>query len=158
MAGWYDLIALSEKNRFRRRQIELAGIKEGERVLEVGCGTGSLSILAKLAVGESGRVEGTDIAPRMIERAQDKARRYGLDITFKVASIDDLPYEAESFDMVISSMMFHHLPVEVKRKGLREVHRILKKGGRLYLADFCRSHLLTIPIMYLIDLLQNNAL
>jgi len=117
--------------------------------LDVGCGTGVLTILAKLVVGETGIVDGIDIAPKMVMKAQKKARTAGLKIGFKTASIDALPYTDEFFDVVISSMMFHHLPLEMKKGGLREVYRVLKKGGRFFLCDFCSPHYLTIPIMYL---------
>jgi ubiquinone/menaquinone biosynthesis C-methylase UbiE len=124
-------------------------ICQGEKVLEVGCGTGALSILSKIAVGESGEVEGIDIAPKMISKAQQKAEKANLKINFKIASVNQLPYPDDYFDLVISSMMFHHLPVEVKKEGLDEICRILKEEGRFFLCDFCSPHILTIPLMYL---------
>lgn len=149
LSGYYDKITPTERSRFRRNQISLAKLTKGERVLDVGCGTGVLTILAKLVVGETGIVDGIDIAPKMVIKAQKKARTAGLKIGFKTASIDALPYTDEFFDVVISSMMFHHLPLEMKKGGLREVYRVLKKGGRFFLCDFCSPHYLTIPIMYL---------
>jgi ubiquinone/menaquinone biosynthesis C-methylase UbiE len=149
LSGYYDVLTPSERSRFRRRQIDLVGLCEGEKVLEVGCGTGTLSFLSKLAVGETGEVAGIDIAPKMVARAQEKAERANLDIAFEVASVDELPYPDEHFDVVVSSMMFHHLPVEVKRKGLGEIRRVLKGDGRLFLCDFCSPHWLTIIPMYL---------
>jgi ubiquinone/menaquinone biosynthesis C-methylase UbiE len=149
LSNYYDLLTPAERSRFRRRQIDLVGLCEGEKVLEVGCGTGALSFLSKLAVGETGEVAGIDIAPKMVSRAEEKAARANLDIAFEVTSIDELPYSDEYFDVVISSMMFHHLPVEVKRKGLGEVRRVLKGDGRLFLCDFCSPHWITIVPMYL---------
>ena len=90
-----------------------------------------------------------DIAPKMVAAARKKARKAHLKIDFHVASIDELPYPDESFHVVISSMMFHHLPLEIKKRGLREIRRVLKKEGRLFLSDFCSPHRITIPIMYL---------
>jgi ubiquinone/menaquinone biosynthesis C-methylase UbiE len=75
--------------------------------------------------------------------------RAGLDIDFRVASVDDLPYPNGSYDVVTSTMMFHHLPVAVKEKGLREIHRVLQKNGRLILCDFLTPHPLAVPLMYL---------
>jgi len=149
LSDYYDTITPAEKSKFRRKQISLINLREGEKVLDVGCGTGALSILAKLSVGEAGEVEGIDIAPKMITKAQKKARESNLKISFRAASIDELPYPDGYFDVVVSSMMFHHLPVDTKKKGLKEIYRVLKKEGRFFLSDFCSPHSLTIPLMYL---------
>ena len=149
LSDYYDILTPAERSGFRRKQIDLVGLREGDKVLDVGCGTGALALLSKLRVGETGEVAGIDIAPKMISRAKEKARKAGLDIGFEVASIDELPYSDEYFDAVISTMMFHHLPVAVKRKGLEEVRRVLKDEGRFFLCDFCAPHWLTIVPMYL---------
>jgi ubiquinone/menaquinone biosynthesis C-methylase UbiE len=149
LAEHYDKVTPRERSRFRRKQIGMVDLRKGEKVLEVGCGTASLSILAKRVTGESGMVEGIDLAPKMVAKAQDKARASRLEIGFRCASIDALPYPDECFDAVISSLMFHHLPVEIKKRGLEEVYRVLKGGGRFFLCDFGSPHYLTIPIMYL---------
>ena len=145
----YDRITPAEKSKFRQKQIGLIHLKPGERVLEVGCATGILSILAKRAVGDTGVVEGVDIAPKMIAVAQEKATKAHLRIGFQVASIDSLPYLDGYFDVVISSLMFHHLTIDIKKKGSAEIHRVLKQDGRFFLSDFCSSHWLTMPVMYL---------
>lgn len=150
MAGHYDKITFTEKSRFRRKQAAMIGFKEGESVLDVGCGTGSLSILAKRAVGDLGRVSGIDIAPKMIRIAREKAERQGLDIDFQTASIAQLPFAAAQFDVVMSSLMFHHLPVPVKKEGLAEIHRVMKRDGRFFLADFGAPHVVTAPLMFLL--------
>jgi len=146
---YYDLITPRDRSRFRRNQIGLLNPREGERVLEVGCGTAPLSLLAKMIVGEHGAVEGIDIAPKMVAKARRKAEKAKLPINFGVASIDELPYGDGVFDAVISSMMFHHLPLTVKRSGLEEVYRVLKVGGRFFLCDFCSPRHLVFPIAYL---------
>ena len=66
LSDYYDVLTPAEKSRTRRKQIDLVGLEEEERVLEVGCGTGALSFLSKLAVGEAGEVAGIDIAPKMV--------------------------------------------------------------------------------------------
>jgi len=150
LSGFYDYLTFTEKSKFRKNQIKLIDIRKGEKVLEVGCGTGALSILAKIAVGESGEVDGIDIAPKMIAAAEQKARKSNLKINFRIAPVNELPYPDNSFDLVISSLMFHHLPVKVKKEGLEEIHRVLNKEGRLFLCDFGSPHILTLPLMYLI--------
>jgi ubiquinone/menaquinone biosynthesis C-methylase UbiE len=147
---YYDLVTPAEKSRFRQRQIALCGIQTGEKVLDVGCGTGSLTILARIAAADGGEAAGIDIAPKMISIAQGKADRAGLDIDFRVASVDSLPYPDSSFDVVTSTLMFHHLPVEIKARGLREIHRVLKADGRLFLCDFLTPHPLAAPLMFLL--------
>ena len=135
LSAYYDLLTPTDRSRLRRRQITMAGIRPGETVLDVGCGTGSLTFLAKLAVGQSGTVSGIDLAPGMIRLASEKAKRAGLKIDFQAASIDEIPYPDKSFDLVTSSMMFHHLPVKIKEKGLVEIHRVLKPWGRVFISD-----------------------
>ena len=148
LSEYYDLMTPAEKSKFRRRQIALMDIREGEKVLDVGCGTGVLSILSKLSVGETGEVEGIDIASQMIAKARQKADRAKLKIGFKVASIDALPYPDNYFDLIISSMMFHHLPVETKKKGIEEVYRVLKDEGRFFLCDFFTPGIVVLPLIY----------
>ena len=149
LSKYYDLITPAHRRRFRRNQIELLNLREGERVLEVGCGTGVLSLLAKMIVGDGGAVEAIDIAPKMVARARQKAEKAGLLINFSVASIDELPYGDGIFDAVISSLMFHHLPLRIKERGLEEVYRVLKPGGRLLLCDFSSPRYLVFPIAFL---------
>jgi ubiquinone/menaquinone biosynthesis C-methylase UbiE len=150
LSDHYDLLTPAERSGFRKKQVALIELQEGEQVLDVGCGTGSLSILARLAVGAAGRVCGIDIAPRMIRKAKEKAERYKLDIDFRSASITGLPFPDERFDVVISSLMFHHLPVPVKKEGLKEIHRVMKRDGRFFLADFSAPHVITAPLMFLL--------
>jgi ubiquinone/menaquinone biosynthesis C-methylase UbiE len=149
-SAYYDLLTPAERSRFRRRQITLAGVRPGEAVLDVGCGPGTLTVLAKIAAGREGSVAGIDIAPKMIALAREKARRAGLKIDFRTASIDSLPYPDAAFDLVMSSMMFHHLPVAVKKKGLREIQRVLKPEGRFFLCDFAAPRPLAAPLMFLL--------
>jgi ubiquinone/menaquinone biosynthesis C-methylase UbiE len=129
MAGYYDKLTFTEKSRFRRKQIALIAPREGENVLDVGCGTGILSVLSKMAVGEA---------------------KFKLDIDFKSASVTDLPFPDGTFDVVISSLMFHHLPPAAKRGGLQEIIRVLKQGGRFFLSDFGTPHAIMGPLMFLL--------
>ncbi len=139
-AKYYDLIvqimALGQAGRLRRKSIEQAQIKPGERVLDVGCGTGDLTLLAKKFTGPTGQVAGLDAAPEMIEVARGKARRGQSDVDFRVGVIERLPFPADSFDVVLSSLMLHHLPDDLKPQALAEVRRVVKPGGRLLIVDF----------------------
>jgi len=119
----------------------MARIARGESVLDVGCGTGSLTIVAKGAAGPGALVAGIDPSPEMIERAKQKAAKAGVEVDFRVAAIEALPFDAGTFDVVLSSLMLHHLPDEVKRLGFAEVARVLKPGGRFFAIDMApRAH------------------
>ena len=136
----YDFCAPTERSNFREKIIRFADLKSGEKVLDVGCGTGSLTIIAKKKVGEKGEVTGLDLSSQMIERAKQKAEKYDLNITFCEGSIDNLEFSDSCFDVVISSWMFHHLPINIKKDGLKEIHRVLKNDGRFLFFDFCKPH------------------
>ena len=116
--------------------VEMAKIKPGDKVLDVGCGSGNLTLTAKKYAGTSGTVYGIDAAPQMIEVAREKARRSGLQAIFEVGLIEKLPFPDATFDVVINRLVIHHLPDDLKRRGFAEIFRVLKPGGRIFLADF----------------------
>jgi ubiquinone/menaquinone biosynthesis C-methylase UbiE len=136
----FDTFAMGGQIRqLRRKVVEVAGIGVGRRMLDVGCGTGTLAILAARLGGSGAQVSGIDPAPRQIARAQAKARRAGLDIDFRQGVIENLPFGEANVDAVTSTLMMHHLPDDLKAKGLAEIGRVLKPGGRVVIADFTRS-------------------
>jgi ubiquinone/menaquinone biosynthesis C-methylase UbiE len=104
-------------------------------VLDVGCGTGTLAIITRERVGAHGRVAGIDPSVQMIARAREKAERAGLPVDFQVGVIEHLAFPDQSFDVVLSTFMMHHLPPDLKRQGLIEVARVLKPEGRLLILD-----------------------
>lgn len=122
----------------RLRATNLAGIQPGEAVLDVGCGTGTLAIEVQRRVGSMGRVVGIDPGARQIDYARSKAVRRNMPVNFQVATIEQLPFPDDTFDVVLSTIMMHHLPNSLKRQGLAEIARVLKPGGRLVIADFTR--------------------
>ncbi len=127
---------------FRQATLGFAELKPGDRVLDVGCGTGVLTRLAALAAGPTGYAIGIDPAAKMIGVAKKNALKEGSRAEFRLAVIEDLPFEDSRFDCVLSSAMLHHLPPDVKLKGLSEIHRVLKQGGRLILVDVDRPTVL----------------
>ncbi len=137
-ARFYDaasfLLTFGRERRMRRESVERAGVAPGQSVLDVGCGTGSLTLAAK-AVAGAGDVHGIDPAPEMIEVSRRKAARKRVEIDFRVGVIEQLLFDDGSFDVVLSSLMLHHLPDDLKRRGLAEVARVLKPGGRFFAVD-----------------------
>ena len=130
------LLSFGQLAALHRRIVELAGIRPGERILDVGCGPGRLAIVASGAAGPGGEACGIDPAPEMVELARRKAAQANVRAGFEVGVIEALPCRAGHFDVVLSSLMLHHLPDEVKRRGLAEIHRVLKPGGRVVAVDF----------------------
>jgi len=117
------------------RLIEQAELEAGQRVLDLGCGTGAGTLTAKRA--QPGiEIVGLDPDEKALARARGKAERERLAIRFEQGFGDALPFGDASFDRVISSFMFHHLESEQKPGVLRELRRVLRPGGRLHLLDF----------------------
>jgi ubiquinone/menaquinone biosynthesis C-methylase UbiE len=129
------LLTLGREQAFRQRIVDLARLQPGERVLDVGCGTGTLALVAVRRVGAMGHVSGIDPSPRMIARARRKGARRRLSLDFQVGVVEQLPFPGQSFDAVLSTFMMHHLPDDLKRRGLSEIARVLKPGGRLLVLD-----------------------
>lgn len=147
-ARCYDLFT-RKMSLGRERLIRLASPAPGESVLDVGCGPGTLAIALAPRVAP-GRAHGIDASPEMIEVAKTKAAKAGLDVDLQVGLIEAIPFGDDSFDLVTSSLMFHHLPDDLKESGLREIRRVLKPGGRCLVLDFAEEshsrlgHLLSV--------------
>jgi ubiquinone/menaquinone biosynthesis C-methylase UbiE len=139
MVNSYDLymkrITLGREDALRKMTVNLAQIKPGDYVLEVGCATGTLSLAAKRQVGPAGRVFGIDIIPGMIEVSHKKAIQAELDVTFQLGSIDKIPFPNDNFDVVICSFMIFHMSEKVRNKGIEEIYRVLKPQGKLLVLD-----------------------
>jgi ubiquinone/menaquinone biosynthesis C-methylase UbiE len=127
-----------QRPRLRRTTVALARVQEGDVVLEVGCGTGDVALVAGAQSGVTGRVSGIDPSSEMIAVARAKAARSRIRVDFQIGVIEALPFPDASFDVVLSSLMMHHLPDDLKQLGLAEIARVLKPGGRLLIVDMKR--------------------
>ena len=138
-AAWYDrmvgLVALGREGRMRASTFTLAAIAPGERVLDIGCGTGTLLIAAASAHPDAS-YQGIDPAAEMIERARAKAARAGVEVRFEQGVAERLELADASVDVVLSSLMLHHLPPSTMERALAEAVRVLGPGGRLVVVDF----------------------
>lgn len=137
--GLYDalvqVVTLGGERRLRCATLDQAGISPGGRVLDVGCGTGSLTREAKRRAGPGGTVAGVDASPEMIGQARRKAEGAGLRMELAIASATSLPFIDASFDVVLCSLALHHLRRQHRGEAVREMHRVLAPGGRLLILE-----------------------
>ena len=137
LAAFYDPLVglLGREKQFKGRLIELADIQPGDSVLDLGCGTATLTIMIQRAC-PGALVTGIDGDEKILAVARKKAARSGLDIQLDEGMAYDLPYPDEQFERVLTSLVLHHLSPDARRRALEEVMRALKPGGRLHIADF----------------------
>ena len=137
LTGFYDAVVqlTTREVMFKTELVNFAAPQAGEHVLDVGCGTGTLTYL--LAERERKlRIKGLDADPVQLERANSKVAAIGSQISFQQGYAQQLPDKTRTFDIVVSSLFFHHLTTHQKRKALAEILRVLKPGGRLHIADW----------------------
>ena len=141
-AARYDVLAWlltrGRERAFRERLLDLAAVRSGQSVLDIGCGTGTLAIAATAHVGPTGSVVGIDASPQMVARATRKAAKAGAPALFQLAVAERLPFPDTRFDVVLSTLMFHHLPRKTREHCAIEIRRVLKPGGRVFVVDFGR--------------------
>ena len=130
--------ATTRESRWRPELVVQASVQAGYRVLDVGCGTGTLTILLKQAAPDA-EILGFDADPAALSIAREKAARAGLAVVFHQALIDEASFEVGSFDRVVSSLVFHHLAPPAKRRALVRMRGWLRPGGELHLADWGRA-------------------
>lgn len=131
----YDpLTGLLGARAMHQRLVDQAALRPGLRVLETGCGTGNLAVLAARQHPGS-TVLGLDPDPRALTRAAAKARRAGVTVGFDRGYADRLPYPAGSVDRALSALMFHHLAAAEWPAAVAATARVLAPGGSLHVVD-----------------------
>jgi ubiquinone/menaquinone biosynthesis C-methylase UbiE len=121
--------------RYKTRLIEQAAIRANHKVMDLGCGTGTLAIMVKQAQ-PGAEVFGLDADPEMLKVASLKSKRDSMPVKFDQGMAYHLPYPDASLDRVLSSLMIHHLKTPEKEQAAREIYRVLKPGGQLHVIDF----------------------
>src|SRR5260370_1024493 len=137
---FYDPVvgAIAREATFKDALLRQESIQDGQRILDLGCGTGTLAMKAKRA-NQSADAEA-------LRLARTKLEEVGIEVQLDQGRASALPYGAESFDSVLSSLPFHHLPSESKLEAMREVLRVLRPGGEFHVADWGKP---TSPLMRL---------
>ncbi|MFE0462461.1 class I SAM-dependent methyltransferase [Kitasatospora sp. NPDC058965] len=130
-----NVFFLGHRRRVFTRLAELSGARPGDRVLDVGCGTGYLTLRMADAVTSTGQVLGLDPAPEVLAHARRRAAGRPH-CSFADGIAEQLPGPGGEYDVVVSSLMIHHLPEDVRARAVAEMYRVLRPGGRLLLADF----------------------
>ncbi len=135
VARFYDLLIEPTNVKLKGMGVKMAPPEPGLAVLDVGCGTGTL-LIAAVKAEPAIVARGIDPAVEMVLRARRKAAAAGVEADFDVGVIEQLAFEDGTFDVVLSSLMLHHLPEPTRVAGLAEIRRVLKPGGRLVAVDF----------------------
>lgn len=137
----YDLVArlVMNERAIKGRVVALAALPPEGHLLDLGCGTGTLAILAKQAHPHA-TVVGMDGDPRILGMARRKAERAGVAVQFDEGMAYALPYPDASFDAATATLMLHHLTPDQRAQTLVEARRVLRPGGRLVLADIASPH------------------
>lgn len=137
LTPFYDtLVRLTTRERaFKKALIDQAELESFDRVMDLGCGTGTLAILIKKTHPQTA-VFGVDGDLKVLEIARTKARASNVAIEFKHGMSFELPFAEGAFDRIVSSLFFHHLTSESKRKTLQNVFHVLRPGGELHVADW----------------------
>jgi ubiquinone/menaquinone biosynthesis C-methylase UbiE len=142
---------------FKQALLRQASIQDGHRVLDLGCGTGTLAVLAKCA-HRGAEVFGLDADAEALNRATTKLEAAGIEVQLDQGLASALPYAGDSFDRALSSLFFHHLPYELKLEAMREVLRVLRPGGEFHIADWGKATSLAMRLAFIgIQLLDGFA-
>jgi ubiquinone/menaquinone biosynthesis C-methylase UbiE len=136
------VMTCGKEQAFRKFTAELAELKKGESVLDIGCGTGAMALLAKQYVGETGSSCGIEPSLEMVSYARQKAKRQKVLIDIHPGVIEQIDYPSKSFDVILCLIVMHHMPDDTKVQGIKEMARTLKPGGRLVVVD---SNLQLLP-------------
>lgn len=126
---------LGRRRPLYRRLVSLSGAAPGEQVLDVGCGTGYLTRFVAAAVTPGGTVRGVDPAPTMLAYA----RRHGParpGLSYEEGTAEELSAAEASCDLVVSSLVLHHLAARSRVRAVREMFRVLRPGGRVLIAEY----------------------
>ena len=137
LTRFYDPLVhyTTRETAFKSALLKQANLKNGQKILDLACGTGTLAVAVKRKCPQT-EVFASDIDGEILQLARNKAKNARVKINFEQGFSDALPFADNSFDRVFSTLFFHHLTLERKNATLREILRVLKPNGEFHLADF----------------------
>jgi len=137
----YDPILryLGRETNFKSRLVSQAGLEKGHQALDIGCGTGTLTIMIQQACPDC-EVIGLDGDPAILTVARRKIEHTGQNIRLVYGTADSLPFPDGTFDRVFISLVLHHLSLEDRNHAIKEILRILKRGGEVHIAELGKPH------------------
>jgi ubiquinone/menaquinone biosynthesis C-methylase UbiE len=140
LTPWYDrVVAWTTRDvTMKARIVDLVAAQPDDRVLDLGCGTGTL-MLALAKQYPDAALTGVDADPEILKLAAVKTTQLGVNVEYVPGFSDALPFPDAHFDIAVSTLFFHHLQPEAKRRTVQELRRVLRPGGRLVIADFGRA-------------------
>ncbi len=156
LTRFYDPLVrmTTRESAFKRALVGQVAARPEDRVLDLGCGTATLTVALAKAYPRA-MVSGLDADGRALALARDKTRSAGMAVHFEQGSSLRMPFSDASFDRVVSSLFFHHLTSAEKSATLREVKRVLRPGGELHIADWGKpSNALTRALFLAVQLLD----
>ena len=144
----------TRESTFKSALLAQADIQPNDKILDLGCGTATLTIAIKVACPDAG-VVGLDSDSRILDMAARKVTDAGVKISLDRGYSYQLPFDGRSFHRVVSSLFFHHLTTENKRRTLGEIERVLKPGGELHLADWGKAqNIFMRSVFFLVQILD----
>lgn len=140
LTGLYDLALrlLTRERTWRDALLRQIDAGDGESILDVGCGTGSLAIMLKRAAPRA-RIVGLDPDPAVLGIAAAKAREAGVEIEWRQGYAHEAANSGDRFDKAVSSLVFHQMPLAAKREGVAAMFQAARPGGEVHIADYARQ-------------------
>lgn len=125
--------------KFKQKILNSVEIRSGDKIADIACGTGVFLKVAKQKYPHTNLI-GLDPDEKALSIAKNRLEKAGLQVDLQKAFAEALPLEAESVDVCFTTLALHHMPDPIKKKAIKEMYRILKKGGKIVVTDFGKSN------------------